>query len=226
MVEVQLAEDLGYGISWLLEILVFAIVISTGFFVYVILSTKFNHAVLRGRNRLKYKLYKYHAERYWAIFVAAILIWFWFLGLPWTPPIAFHKVTQSPEKVHVIGITAGQWFWNLQDLGFEKGNHNSVINPNSPSSVFGQNGNTGPVKIKVGETVKFVAHSLDVNHGFGILRSSNSMDSPLIQMQVVPGFDNIFYYTFKKAGTYTIRCLEYCGWNHPYMISQITVGAA
>ena len=39
------------------------------------------------------------------------------------------------------------------------------------------------------------------------------MDSPLMQMQVVPGYDNVFYYTFKNPGTYTIRCLEYCGWN-------------
>ncbi len=44
-----------------------------------------------------------------------------------------------------------------------------------------------------------------------------------MQMQVVPGYDNVFYYTFKNPGIYTIRCLEYCGWNHPYMVSQITV---
>jgi heme/copper-type cytochrome/quinol oxidase subunit 2 len=224
MVEVQLAEDLGYGTSWLLTILVFAIVVSTGFFIYTILSTRYNHTIVRGRDSLKYKLYKYHAERYWAIFVAAILIWFWFLGLPWTPPIAFSNVVQSSEKVHVIGITAGQWFWKLEDLGFENGNNSS--NTGTTSFVGERNASTEPVKIKVGETVKFIAHSLDVNHGFGILRSSKSMDSPLIQMQVVPGYDNIFYYTFKKAGTYTIRCLEYCGWNHPYMISQITVYAS
>jgi cytochrome c oxidase subunit 2 len=51
------------------------------------------------------------------------------------------------------------------------------------------------------------------------------MDVPLFQMQVVPGYDNIFYYTFKKPGIYTIRCLEYCGWNHPYMVSSITIHA-
>ena len=80
----------------------------------------------------------------------------------------------------------------------------NVVNTQSISS-----GNSaGQVRIKAGETVKFVAHSIDVNHGFGVLSSSNQMDSPLMQMQVVPGFDNVFYYTFNKPGTYTIRCLD------------------
>ena len=92
-------------------------------------------------------------------------------------------------------------------------------NANNPSA-------TGLVKIKTGETVKFVARSLDVNHGFGVLQSSKSMDSLLLQMQVVPGYDNVFYYTFKEPGEYTIRCLEYCGWNHPFMTSQITIVAS
>jgi heme/copper-type cytochrome/quinol oxidase subunit 2 len=223
MAGVQLAADLGYGVSWLLGILIIAIISTTGFFVYVVLSTKFEHKVLRGKDGLKYKLHKYHAERYWSIFVAGILVWFFFLGLPWAPPVPFHNAVQNPQNVHTIGVTAGQWFWKLEDLGTGK------LSPSSSSSSSSSNNgvqSSGQVKVKVGETVKFVAHSLDVNHGFGILKSSNSMDSPLLQMQVVPGFDNIFYYTFKKAGTYTIRCLEYCGWNHPYMLSQITIQAA
>lgn len=67
------------------------------------------------------------------------------------------------------------------------------------------NTNNNQLYVKAGETVKFVARSIDVNHGFGVLSSSNQMDVPLFQMQVVPGFDNIFYYTFKKPGIYTIR---------------------
>ncbi|MGZ5485522.1 MAG: hypothetical protein ACXWFB_06395, partial [Nitrososphaeraceae archaeon] len=81
------------------------------------------------------------------------------------------------------------------------------------------------IQVRAGETVKFVAHSQDVNHGFSILSSSNQMDVPLMQMQVVPGYENIFYYTFKEPGVYTIRCLEYCGWSHPYMVSSITISS-
>ena len=229
---VELAADLGYGIPWLVEVLTIAIVISTAFFIYVALSTKSKHIALGGFNKAKYELHKYHAERYWAILVAGFLVWFWILGYPWMPPVAFTGTLENPEKVHTILITAGQWFWTLKDGGYGQGpevagietstnNKANTVSSSSSSSASSSDG--GQVQIKAGETVKFVARSIDVNHGFGILSSSKSMDSPLMQMQVVPGFDNVFYYTFKKPGTYTIRCLEYCGWNHPYMISNINV---
>ncbi len=241
MTGVLLAGDLGYGVPWLINILIFAIITTTGFFIYIALTTKTKKAKLGEEKGLKYKLYKYHAERYWAIFVAGILIWFWILGYPWMPPVAFEKALSSNNKVHLVNVTAGQWFWQFKDNGIitetksKNGNNSSSIknfpatNNNNSSSDKNDGASfssSTPLRIKVGETVKFVAHSIDVNHGFGILKSSKSMDSPLMQMQVVPGFDNIFYYTFKNPGTYTIRCLEYCGWNHPYMVSQITVEAA
>jgi heme/copper-type cytochrome/quinol oxidase subunit 2 len=227
---VQLAADLGYGIPWLVNTLVIAITIATAFFIYIALSTKSGHSSLAGFDKVKYELNKYHAERYWGIFVAAMLVYLYFLGYPWMPPVAFSQAIQQPENVHTIKVTAGQWFWLLEDGGFGQGP--KVAEPEKESSSgdrsnSSSNGSasSGIVKIKAGETVKFVARSVDVNHGFSILSSSKSMDSPLMQMQVVPGYDNVFYYTFDKAGVYTIRCLEYCGWNHPYMVSQITIQA-
>jgi cytochrome c oxidase subunit 2 len=237
MVGVQLASELGYGVPWLVEVLTIAIVIATGFFVYVALSTKSSHVVLGGFDKAKHELNKYHAERYWAIFVAGMLIWLYILGYPWMPPVAFSNALQHTGRVHIVKVTGGQWFWTLQDGGYSndqsqsnmKTNTNVSAGVSSPSigrATVNTTAASGEVKIKVGEVVKFVARSIDVNHGFAILSSSNSMDSPLMQMQVIPGFDNIFYYTFNKPGTYTIRCLEYCGWNHPYMTSLVTVASA
>lgn len=235
---VLLAGDLGYGVPWLINILIISIVITAGFLIFVALTTKFKNKNQENKNGIKYKLFKYHAERYWAIFVAGILIWFWILGYPWMPPVTVDKALSVNSKVHVVNVTAGQWFWQFKDGGIvddknyrennfvsgksiPAGDNNHPIGKNEGTTSYSK-----PIKIKVGETVKFVAHSIDVNHGFGVLKSSKSMDSPLMQMQVIPGFDNIFYYTFKGAGTYTIRCLEYCGWNHPFMVSQITVVTA
>jgi heme/copper-type cytochrome/quinol oxidase subunit 2 len=236
MVGVQLASELGYGVPWLVEVLTIAIVIATGFFVYVALSTKSNHVVLGGFDKAKHELNKYHAERYWAIFVAGMLIWLYILGYPWMPPVAFSDALQHTGRVHIVKVTGGQWFWTLQDGGYSNGQSQANMKTNTTNVSAGVSSSSpggateiataaasGEVKIKVGEIVKFVARSIDVNHGFAILSSSNSMDSPLMQMQVIPGFDNVFYYTFNKPGTYTIRCLEYCGWNHPYMTSLVTV---
>lgn len=228
MTGVQLAGDLGYGVPWLILIIAVAIIATTAFFIFVSLSPRIkrNSDNNTQGHDIKYKLYKYHAERYWAILVAGILIWFWFLGYPWMPPVAFEKgISSTNNTVHLVNVTAGQWFWQFKDGGIIQNNVNGSNDINGKNNLSGSSF-VQPIKIKVGETVKFVAHSMDVNHGFGVLKSSKSMDSPLFQMQVVPGFDNTFYYTFKKPGVYTIRCLEYCGWNHPYMTSQITVGAA
>jgi heme/copper-type cytochrome/quinol oxidase subunit 2 len=197
-----------------------AIALATAFFIYVIMSTKSNHVALKGFDKAKYELNKYHSERYWAVFIGALLIWFWFLGYPWMPPVAFDAALREAEEVHTIKVTAGQWFWILEDGGYSS--DNGAIPHNTTSK---------QLYVKTGELTKFVATSEDVNHGFGVLSSSNEMDVPLFQMQVVPGYDNVFYYTFKKSETcsnvchYTIRCLEYCGWNHPYMVSSITVHA-
>jgi hypothetical protein len=85
---------------------------------YVALSTKSKHVALSGFNKAKYELHKYHAERYWGIFVARMLIWLYFLGVPWMPPVSFSKAIQHPDKVHTISIVAGQWFWKIKDEGF------------------------------------------------------------------------------------------------------------
>ena len=224
---VQLAADLGYGIPWLITTLVIALATATAFFIYTILSTRSDHVAVAGFDKVKYQLHKYHAERYWGIFVVGMLVYLYFLGFPWMPPVAFSQALQHPENVHTIMVTAGQWFWMLEDGGYGQGP--KVAGPEKhiiEEQTSNNNGtSSGIVKIKAGETVKFVARSVDVNHGFSILSSSKSMDSPLMQMQVIPGYDNVFYYTFAKAGVYTIRCLEYCGWNHPYMVSQITIQA-
>jgi heme/copper-type cytochrome/quinol oxidase subunit 2 len=255
---VQLPADLGYGLPWLTNVLITLIAVASALFLYVFLSTsRSEHKLLHGQDSLKYKLHKYHVERYWAIFVAAALAWLWILGRQFLPTAAFQTTAQqSHGQVHVVEITAQQWAWQLKDAGMvydndtgEKGNRGNgggdaggaMMMTKAPSSSTSQpaaagtqsgssSGSSGEaagiVKIKAGETVKFIARSLDVNHGFSVLQSSKQMDSPLFQMQVVPGYDNVFYYTFKQPGQYTIRCLEYCGWNHPFMVSQVTIEAA
>jgi cytochrome c oxidase subunit 2 len=214
---VELAADLGYGSSWLILLVTFAILVASAFFAYVLLSTKYNHVALKGFDKVKYELNKYHVERYWAIFVGALLISFWFLGYPWMPPIAFDNALRDAQVVHTVKVTAGQWYWIVNDGGYATAEGASSQQVGSVGTA------TNEVYIKTGELTKFVARSEDVNHGFGVLSSDNEMDVPLFQMQVVPGYDNVFYYTFDEPGTYTIRCLEYCGWNHPYMVSSITV---
>jgi hypothetical protein len=68
---------------------------------------KSDHAAVAGFDKVKYQLHKYHAERYWGIFVAIMLVYLYFLGFPWMPPVAFSQALQHPENVHTIMVTAG-----------------------------------------------------------------------------------------------------------------------
>jgi heme/copper-type cytochrome/quinol oxidase subunit 2 len=122
------------------------------------------------------------------------------------PPVSFSAVQKINEKdLQVVHITAGQWFWLMS-----KDNKTSGISP----STITLNANT---------PVKFIARSQDVNHGFGIFGSKEDGSPILFQMQIVPGYDNTFFFTFNKPGTYFVRCLEYCGYAHPYMTTNIQV---
>ena len=202
MVAINLAADYGWGPYTLVWIFVITITVATAGFLIVMATTRMKKKQTFASKR------KYHFEMYWSIGVAGVLIWLWVNSYPWMPPVAFsaaNGATTANNTLQVVNVTAGQWFW-LMSKG---GDH---IQP----------GKSPHVTLQAGIPVKFVARSVDVNHGFGVFHQSYDSDI-LFQMQVVPGMDNVFYYTFKQPGMYMVRCLEYCGYAHPYMTSQIEV---
>ncbi|MDQ6723259.1 MAG: hypothetical protein M3Z01_03220 [Thermoproteota archaeon] len=187
-------------------------VIGTSIAFFIIISTT-SLSVQRFREKKKYRL-----EAIWSVFVASILIWLYFTSLPWTPPSTFSEINNNNKTLQVVNITAGQWFWL-----FEKVDTNSSNNTVQNSGNAMNHSSKSPITVKQNVPVKFVATSIDVNHGFGIFSGAQDGSPILLQMQVIPGMQNIFYYTFKESGDFLIRCLEYCGYAHPYMTSRIHV---
>ena len=45
----------------------------------------------------------------------------------------------------------------------------------------------------------------------------------LTQVQAMPGYTNRLIYRFDRTGTYTVRCLEYCGIFHHFMLTKFIV---
>lgn len=76
------------------------------------------------------------------------------------------------------------------------------------------------IKIPVGNTVLFNTSSIDVNHGFGLYSPKGAL---LDQVQVMPGFYNNILFQFTSPGIYYVRCMEFCGYGHFGMVSQINV---
>jgi len=74
--------------------------------------------------------------------------------------------------------------------------------------------------VKAGVPVEFELTSKDVSHGFGVYTASGRL---LFQVQVTPGKTQRYDYTFKRAGTYQVLCLEFCGLGHDQMQTRLTV---
>jgi cytochrome c oxidase subunit II len=76
-------------------------------------------------------------------------------------------------------------------------------------------------QVPVGQPVEFHVTSEDINHGFALYDPEMRL---VAQTQAMPGYTNKLNYTFDKAGTYKVLCLEYCGIAHHNMITEIKVG--
>jgi cytochrome c oxidase subunit 2 len=80
-----------------------------------------------------------------------------------------------------------------------------------------------PDTVQAGSRVEFRVTSDDVNHGFALYGPDGRI---VAQVQAMPGYTNKMLHTFDRAGTYTVRCLEYCGLMHAEMTSTLKVVAS
>ncbi|MCM3180274.1 cytochrome c oxidase subunit II [Cytobacillus horneckiae] len=72
------------------------------------------------------------------------------------------------------------------------------------------------VQIPLGSTVKIIATTKDVIHGFQIPGSN-------INMMLEPGYVSEYIATLNQAGEFLVLCNEYCGAGHHLMTSKIEV---
>jgi len=75
-------------------------------------------------------------------------------------------------------------------------------------------------ELPAGQPVEFAVTALDVNHGFAIYGPSGNL---VAQVQAMPRYVNRLVVLFPTPGTYTIRCLEFCGIPHHGMVATFQV---
>ena len=138
-------------------------------------------------------------EKYWVVLIFIVFIGFLLSTTGLLPyPYAHSNVTPSMT----VDVQGSQFAWCVS------------LAPNFGTSC------QSAYKIPVGKAVLFEVRSVDVTHGFGVY---NSQGAIVFQVQVMPGFNNSILYQFNTPGTYYIRCLEFCGFGHFGMISQLNV---
>jgi len=75
-----------------------------------------------------------------------------------------------------------------------------------------------PVELRVpaGAPVTFHLTSVDVTHGFQIVRTNG-------QSMIIPGYISQFTTRFTEPGEYLVACNEYCGLGHHTMAGKLIV---
>lgn len=113
----------------------------------------------------------------------------------WAATTQVSALNQAPNAME-IHVQAKQWMWKVQQ-------------PNGAREI-------NALHVPVNIPVHLIMVSQDVIHSFYV---------PALRMKhdVVPGRLNELWFTADKVGTYALRCAEYCGTNHSFMLGEVTV---
>jgi cytochrome c oxidase subunit II len=100
-----------------------------------------------------------------------------------------------------IEVTAKQWTW---DFAYPEG-----------VTITGRSGEPTELPLPVGEPVRLVLHSADVNHAFFVPQFLIKRDVIDMGSNARP---NEIEFTVTEAGTYAGQCAEFCGTGHADMV--------
>ena len=195
----------GQGATDQLFYLVLVPAIAIGVLVMVLVA----YAVLKFRVRpghttgpLVAKTHDRKLETLWTIIPAIILL---VVGIA-----AFQTLvvtdTVPPNPDLTMCVFAQQWAW-----GFV------TTNGTCPSVGSAQQRfPPGDFTVKVGRSVKLIFQSIDVAHSFYIPAFDLKID-------VIPGHQNVYWFTALQVGNYEIHCAEFCGLQHYSMVATLHV---
>ncbi len=143
-----------------------------------------------------------------AIFLVLLLILSYaipYMAGPGLPQ--FHSHTDNEDYDQLIVVKANQFQFEFDVHG--NGTFVTSTDKNNPSVV-----------LRTNLMYLFKVMTNDTTHGFGLYSPDNVL---LGQNQVVPGYENFYYYRFETPGVYKVLCMEYCGAGHHFMVSYISV---
>ncbi|MBX6377418.1 MAG: cytochrome C oxidase subunit II [Clostridia bacterium] len=147
----------------------------------------------------------------WALVMFVIMMFVWpLVGRQQVPresyrvdPAAFHALTETFVQQYRVGEMGGV----------------PVVEPPPGGDVYLEASRfqfRPVVRLKKGETYRFLISSLDVQHGF-------SLQPDNLNLQVLPGYVQAVWLTPQRTGEYSLVCNEYCGLGHHVMSGRIVV---
>ena len=135
------------------------------------------------------------AEWLWLGFVTVFFVVINIVSIGYMPTVATAEEKVSGQDIFDVAVEASSWSFDISEE-----------------------------KIEVGRPIRFSGRSTDTMHGFAIYHPNGDI---LFTMMLMPGLKNptSLVHTFTDPGTYTVRCLEYCGLSHHEMRDEIVVVA-
>ena len=152
-----------------------------------------------------YFVYKYNRKRHpkaekihgntpleitWTVLPTILCIIMFFYGY-----VGFKNLRDVPADAYNIKVTGKMWKWDFEY-------------PNKKKS--------DTLYVPVGQPIKMLIGSLDVNHSFFI-------PAYRVKEDAIPGRENWLWFNPDKEGQFGIACAEYCGLNHSYMSAVMKV---
>jgi cytochrome c oxidase subunit II len=148
-------------------------------------------------------------EKVWMWGVTAMLVLF-FATTAWA---AYHGAIMPPSHVETIDPAKAMGDARFRPMGVYVAPDGSV-NAHIVGMTFAWL--PGAMTVPAGTPVTFHITSIDVVHGFEIVRTNG-------QSMVIPGYISQFTTQFNEPGEYLIACNEYCGQGHATMAAKFMV---
>ena len=148
-----------------------------------------------------------------------LAVWLW--STTWRPLPADREALAHREKLWLVAVAVSLAALLAATLAFipygdEARAGDAQVVDVKASQFFWQ---FDPPQVRAGQEVEFVLTTADVNHNFALYDE----DKLLFQVQVVPEYTHRVPFTFERAGSYKVLCLEFCGVGHHKMVGEIRV---
>ncbi|HEX7114075.1 MAG TPA: c-type cytochrome [Steroidobacter sp.] len=194
--------------------------------VFIAVNLFLAYAVIRYRHRKGQKAH-YEPENkkleWWLTIITSVGI-----AAMLAPGLAvWAKFVTVPDEARVVEVLGQQWSWMYRfpgedgQLGASDNRLVSAENPfgldpDDPRGADDRLVQSPEVHIPLGEPVKIVLRSKDVNHQFAVPQFRVKMDT-------VPGMVTYFWLTPSRTGEFDVLCEQLCGLAHFAMRGRVVV---
>ena len=185
------ASTFAAEVDWINNFISITSFISLVLITGVMLIFAFKYRKKSDNQETKYFTHDVQLETVWTVVPTIICIYCFYIGY-----VSYDDMRNPPANAIEINVEGFKWKW-----AFEYPTGKKTI---------------GDLTVPVGQPVRLIMKSRDVNHSFFI-------PSMRVKEDVIASQYNYLWFQPIKTGEYPIFCTEYCGTEHSGMLGKLNV---